>query len=236
MFCPNCGIPCEDSHRFCTHCGTALSVPISAKAEAVTVSESVPQKKGRLWPPILFMGILVCLGLGLFFVTTGMSSHSREYAWFSIKDGELYFDEARYTGSPELTVPKTVDGQSVIALSPGCFAGCEDLTIVYLPDTLETIGSDAFYGCTSMRGIMLPDSVTTVGAGAFDRCVSLEAVCIPTTVNAIGAGAFECCDSLRYIMYPGSIRDWQGLYSEYINDQAEVYCAQGVYPHQFALP
>ncbi len=236
MFCPNCGSICEDSHRFCIHCGAALSVPISGKAEAVTVSESVPQKKGRLWPPVLIMGILVCLGLGLFFVTTGINSQSREYAWFSIQDGELYFDEARYTGSPELTVPETVDGQRVTALSPGCFANCKKLTIVYLPDSLVTVGSNAFAGCTAMRGIRLPERVTTIGAGAFSTCISLEAVCIPTTVNAIGAGAFECCDSLRYIMYPGSIRDWQGLYSEYINGQAKVYCAQGVYPHQFDLP
>lgn len=193
-----------------------------------------PQPKGALWPPLLIMAVLLGIGLLLFYLIPGNTaapSTQSAAPWFTVEDGVLYFDESKYSGPEELTVPATVDAQTVYALSDGCFADCDQFTTVYLPDTLTIIGEGAFYDCENLRGISIPQQVTAIGEMAFFNCAELEAIHISSSVQKMGSGVFDGCGDLRYIFYSGAIDQWRSLYDEFINGQVAIYAADGTYAH-----
>ena len=191
---------------------------------------SAPGMKGTHWIPIVIMAILSLIGFGLFLGIPNATAPESDTPWFRNEDGVLYFDESLYEGSGELEVPEYVDGKPVTSLGKKCFAGCDSLTTVVLPDTLITIEDRAFANCTSLRGIFIPESVATIGKNAFSKCTSLEAVSIPESVTEIKSGAFDGCSSLKYIMYDDTCEAWAALYSEPIGPETEVHCTDGTHP------
>ena len=227
MFCPKCNNPCGDSDRFCFRCGAALT-------EEFPVIPPKP-KKGSHWVPALIMLVMSVVGLILYFATTADPKSPAvsvpDTPWFTIQEGYVFFDETKYTGSAELTIPEQINGQTVYGLGQGCFENCTKLTTVILPDTIKSIENNAFAGCTSLRGIYLPNSVTVLGKNAFSGCSNLEAICIPASVRWIGADAFDDCDNLFYIIYSGTSTQWAQLYNEFINIYTGVYCQDGSFYH-----
>ena len=218
MFCPNCQTLCGDSDRFCYSCGSALQ------------QEMPKPKKGSRWIPALLLLFMSVAGLALFFATTGKNAPIRAEGstpWFYVKNGVLYFEEHRYTGGSELTVPSEIAGQTVSALGENCFSGCTNLTTVYLPDTLASIGDGAFSGCTSLRGITIPESVNVIGEKAFYGCTDLEAISISGRTGHIREDAFDDCSYLHFIFFDGLHSEWISLYDEFINPYACVFCADG---------
>lgn len=216
MYCPNCGAVCKNEDHYCYLCGTAL---YAAKP-----------KKGSRWIPLLLLVLMSVAGLIAFFATSGSNGPvrmERSSPWFYVKNGVLYFEEHRYTGGSELTVPSEIAGQAVLALGEDCFAGCSTLTTVYLPDTLATIGDGAFSGCTSLRGIFIPASVNVIGEEAFYGCTALEAIVIHNRIKIIREDAFDMCNRLNYIFFLGKQAEWSRLYNEFINPNTGVFCADG---------
>ena len=101
MICPNCQNACGERDHFCCRCGSPLQ-------------EAVPAKKGALWVPVLILILLSAVGIAVFFCTAPGKRHAHSSAdapWFAVQNGVLYFDESRYAGSGELTVPNQVDGE-----------------------------------------------------------------------------------------------------------------------------
>ncbi len=212
------------------------AVPDCEEVFSQETAADIPQiepKPGRLWPPLLILGILFILGLTLFFLLGNGAGTACDPAmpWFTAENGLLFFDESRYTGSSELTVPSVIAGQTVTALSDGCFAGSE-LTTVRLPEGITRIGSGTFSGCARLRGIVLPETLQHIGADAFFGCSALEAIAIPYTVNQIGENCFTGCGKLSYIFYAGPMAAWQALDVDISGTNANIYCYDGIYPQR----
>lgn len=191
---------------------------------------SAPGIKGTHWIPIVIMAILSLIGFGLFLGIPNATAPESDTPWFRNEDGVLYFDESLYEGSVELEIPEYVDGKPVTSLGKKCFAGCDRLTTVHLPETLTTIEDQAFANCTSLQGIFIPGRVASIGKNAFSKCTSLEAISIPESVNEIKSGAFNGCSGLKYIMYDDTCEAWKALYSEFIGPETEVHCTDGTHP------
>jgi len=221
MLCNQCGQPLPQDTRFCPVCGTP--VPIR-------------RRRARLWPAFLTLLLIFSFGFGVFLASQRdkaadtITTSDKSTPWFTLKNGVLFFDQDRYSGSSELTVPQTIGGQTVTALSDECFAYCTDLVIVHLPQTLTAIGDSAFYGCTSRRGIRFPETLRSIGDNAFDGCISLEAVCIPYSLQRFGDDLFRNCHKLAYFFYPAPYAYWKALPIDDIPEDSFVYCADGIYP------
>lgn len=195
----------------------------------ITVEDVPVKKKGRIWPPLVAMAILVVIGFGIFFAT---KTDSVVYIdpmrpWFQLQDGVLYFDRTRYTGGSELTVPATINGQKVLHISDQCFANCDGLVTVYLPEGIESIGDQAFADCNDLRGIKLPETAKSAGYAAFAGCTDLEAICIPYGLTDIDRSIFLGCDELVHVFYPGPMADFKKLPLENLPEGANIYCADG---------
>lgn len=213
MICNRCQQPCDPQGKLCPNCGA-------------------PLKKGRHWVPLLIMAVLVVCCTALFYAipldtAEPESLSSADMPWFSLKEGVLHFDESRYSGSSQLTVPATINGSEVIAIGEGCFRDCESLTAIFLPETLDAIGEDAFRNCTALRGMEIPESVTFIGKSAFSDCSALEAICVSNELQHIGTGAFDGCSGLRYVYFLGNFPEWTALYQGFIAPTVVISCEDG---------
>ena len=256
--CPNCQAFCEDDLRFCDHCGADLSVceePYNIPVILVT-EDAVPlpqspvlpvasqpkteppmqpaAPKGRLWPPLVILAVMISIGTLLFFLIplnaqSSVPNNSATESCFRLEDGVLYFQEEYYDGTQELIVPETINGMTVTAIGDYAFSGHDTITTVILPSTVTHIGDYAFSSCKSLRGIYIPDSVTTIGVYAFADCDDLEAVYFPDTIVALGHGSLDSCDSLHYILFDGTYNQWLSLYSGYFVSTVELHTIDGVY-------
>ena len=221
MICSNCGIIVSEENRFCHNCGAPLM-------------PAVPVRKGTHLIPILIMAVLAIAGTVLFFLAP--APKVSDTPWFEMWNGALVFYEDDYTGPAELQVPAVVDGRDVIHLGTECFADCDDLTTVILPDCLESVGRRAFADCDNLRGIFIPEQVTEIGPEAFADCESLEAVSIPGSVMYVYNDAFDDCDSLRFIFYQGTYDEWLAVFGSYTPETVTISCADGNYSQGRRVP
>lgn len=79
----------------------------------------------------------------------------------------------------------------------GVFSGCESLTSVQLPETVEEING-TFRGCVSLTGdLVIPDNVKTIGTNTYEGCTGFKGkLIIPNSVETIGDWAFKGCTGL----------------------------------------
>ena len=116
-----------------------------------------------------------------------------------------------YNGNARsLSVPKTIDGYTVVGIGSSAFKGNTNLRFLSLPDTVTKIDSNAFSDCTSLSKVNLPDSLTTIENCAFNNCESLEEVHLPDGLTAIGFRAFGACTSLKKVYIPKTITSCAG--------------------------
>lgn len=248
MICPNCAALCDDDLRYCDHCGADLTasedlIPEVLVIETPQQSKPAPvpsapvisaPKKGRLWPPILILALMIVAGTALFFLLPGTAPGpvepvTQDAPWFTVENGVLSFHEEYYYGPSELTIPETVHGQVIIGISDYAFSGADFITTVVLPDSVTIIGDYAFSSCKNLRGIYIPDSVLSIGVYAFADCDDLEAIYIPGSIMELGHGSLDSCDSLKYILFDGSYSQWLDLYNGYFVSTVELHTIDGIY-------
>lgn len=92
------------------------------------------------------------------------------------------------------------------------FKGKENLTSIYSPFKLETVGEQEFEGCINLDKFMPPQANTlkTIGNYAFKNCTSLKSFKIPESLTSIGEGVFAGCSNIekfegKYVKYNKAI-------------------------------
>jgi len=88
----------------------------------------------------------------------------------------------------KVTIPSTVNGLPVVELGDCLFDGCDGLTGVEIPATVEIVGGSAFEGA-GLVSVLLPDSVRSIGWRAFYGS-PLESVNAPKSLESVGGYAF----------------------------------------------
>ena len=100
----------------------------------------------------------------------------------------------------KLVIPEKLAGHDVVALGSHAFYGCNGISFVVLPKTLERIDDYAFMGCTALLSISLPPNVKSIGRRAFNNCKWLKSVLLNNCTHIErGNEVFLHCPSLtRY--------------------------------------
>lgn len=96
----------------------------------------------------------------------------------------------------DIIVPDRIDNKPVTAIAANAFRGKAELTSVFLPASVETIGSYAFAGCSSIGNINILSKSVVIGAYAFSDCAALSSVMVSGTVKELGNAAFYNCAGL----------------------------------------
>ena len=120
----------------------------------------------------------------------------------------------------DAVIPEQYRGLPVTAIDYYGFAGCEDLSSMQIPGTVQYILDGAFARCTGLTEILLPDSVRYIGKSAFRGCTGLTRLRLSETLEVFCLDAAEGCTDLRYLVLPDSLQQILYTGSRYIKDFA----------------
>jgi hypothetical protein len=99
--------------------------------------------------------------------------------------------------------------QSVDFIGSGAFAGCGSIAFVYFHchSVLCQLKSSTFAGLVNLRAITIPSSLRQIHRGAFHNCNSLLCVTFesPSQCWYIAFEAFSCCPQLQSFFLPPSV-------------------------------
>ena len=148
-------------------------------------------------------------------VTSGQANHTTGTG----TSNTIYFGEEDEEGmtvysSPRRSIESVVIPYGVTTIATGSFAALmqadeneesgvsidSDISSVYLPKSVATIGDYAFNGSTSLTSLTIPNSVISIGDYAFIMCTELATVSLSSSVTSIGDAAFAECFSLSGVL------------------------------------
>ena len=105
-------------------------------------------------------------------------------------------------GLTSITIPNTV--QLVL---DGAFAGCSNLKEIVFEDGFKKIrGNDVFVGCNSLKSVVLPGSLVSPGRCTFAACNNLRKVMIQEGMKKMSGDAFQECQNIELLKIPSTMR------------------------------
>lgn len=187
-------------------------------------------------------GTVISIGSGSFNGCTSLSS-------LSFSNGEEGLEIPMFTDSPlktlrigrNLTYPFS-DAQSPFrdrtTLSRVMFTGnyvthiydylldgCNKVSSITLPETLQIINSSAFRNCSSLPTMTLPASLNEIKSNAFDGCTSLSSLTINDSENELTLGTVNSMfhDAPLQSLYLGRNIAYTISATNYIEEHAPFY-------------
>ncbi len=175
----------------------------------------------------------VCIVCNHYYYSEGLAFRSNGDGTCSVGLGDVE------NLDPNVVIPSVSPaGDSVTEISSYAFFECFEITKLFIPDSVITIGTCAFASCAALEEAIIGSNVTNIGEEAFfacynlakitigdgtmvigDRmfanCSSLVDIIIPESVTKIGYSAFSGCTSLTAITIPGSVKtvDFDAFYN-----------------------
>lgn len=90
--------------------------------------------------------------------------------------------EAVITGcnkpSGTLTIPSSVNGNTVTAVGEKAFAGCSEIEKLIIPDSVSSVENGAFSNCTSLKSVEIGSGLSRIGLYAFGACSELSQISV----------------------------------------------------------
>lgn len=127
--------------------------------------------------------------------------------------GEYAFNPSRtITKVSSVFIPATVTSIGRLA-----FRCCKSLATVTFAEgsQLKSIGALAFSGTDQahprFKEIQIPDSVETISTNAFYCCQDLESITLPASLKTIEISVFDGCSSLETVFYDGPLAQWSQI-------------------------
>lgn len=126
------------------------------------------------------------------------------------KTAKVIANNHSYSGDIDIPANITYDNvvYKVNALGFGCFADCEVLKSIKLPDGITSIGGRCFYNCENLQSVDLPSGITSLGDDCFYGCSSLKSISLPDGITSLEEGCFSGCSDLIEIKLPSNIRSF----------------------------
>ncbi len=128
--------------------------------------------------------------------------------------GSGAFDSLRFRGTA-VTIPEGVTSIGTRAFDARD-VGDSNLTAVYMPSSLRTIGDNAFRRRGGLTDAAIPAGVTSIGSGAFSHC-ALTSVTVPPGITTVAAGAFSG-NMLTSVTIPDGVTSIAGASSNPLAD------------------
>ena len=148
MYCIHCGKELDENMKFCPNCGKSQAKE-NAYSPARELFSEIGKKLKTVQKPILGISITVIIGilLILFFIPKNKPSQGLEYEFWSENYSVVGIGTCEDT---KIVIPNEYNGYPVASISDKAFWGCEKITSVHMPDTIEFISDHAFIGCINL--------------------------------------------------------------------------------------
>ena len=113
----------------------------------------------------------------------------------------------------------------------------ETLEVIYLPNSITSIGNAAFYACSAIKSITIPNNVTSIGTTTFSGCLALKSITIPKNVTSIGGGCFSGCPKLTSFVVDPLNKNYSNLDSVLCNKEGTtLICCPGATSGKYTIP
>lgn len=89
------------------------------------------------------------------------------------------------------------------------FGGFTAVTRLYVPGSVDVIGSRAFGECTALTSVTLGEGVRVIGPKAFEKCPRLTWLEFPSSLRSVDFKAFIKSEGVREIRYAGTAVEWK---------------------------
>ena len=149
--------------------------------------------------------------------------------YFKSKDGILFSKD----GKRLLNVPRRKKAANYLipygvkSIADHCFASCNRIQAVTMPDTVERVGDQGFIasgiqkirlsrnlksmgetalGYTKLTEAVIPGSLAEVPEDCLEYCKNLKKVTLSPGVRSIGRYAFVQCKNLKKVIIPPSVK------------------------------
>lgn len=177
----------------------------------------------------LFMAVVITAIVCMAFSASALTYGDFEYETYNSNSVTItyYFGKAT-----KVTIPSKIDGKPVTEIAGSAFKDCTAISSISIPDSVESIGSNAFYNTAYYNkeanwkdGVLyigkhlikansnvLPSTYSiksgtlTIAANAFQWCNNLEKITIPSGLKGIGSYAFWDCSSLKSVTIPAGVK------------------------------
>ena len=137
------------------------------------------------------------------------SEETYGYFKYEIVDGEVSITDCDDTAMGKIEIPSSIDGYTVTKIAPSAFSSCENITELYIPESINLISNTSFEGCLGVEKIVV-DSKNTVYDSREDCNAIIETktntlirgcqtTVIPDSVISIGHFAFKNITGLKSI-------------------------------------
>ena len=107
------------------------------------------------------------------------------------------------------------EGSHLKSIGVSAFSGTDSAHPIFkeiqIPDSVETISTNAFHNCQDLESITLPASLETIESSAFSDCRKLSEIRLPASLKAIQSYVFDGCSSLETVFYDGSLARWSQI-------------------------
>lgn len=130
--------------------------------------------------------------------------------------------------STRINVSSVFIPATVRSIGSHAFIYCNALATVTFAEgsQLKSIGSNAFWGSEHLyprfKEIKIPDSVETIGNGAFRHCQNLERITLPSALQTLSNGTFYGCAALSEVTFPASLKTIEKSAFGYCRNLSEV--------------
>lgn len=157
---------------------------------------------------VLSVLLVIAMSLTLF---CGCSDNTKEktegdFSYVALEDNTAKITKFNKTDDIiTLEIPATLGDMTVTVIGEGAFANAQNLTVVYVPETLITIEKGAFAGSSVKKAFLHhARGLKTIDESAFTECHNLIQVDISDGVETIGEKAFYYCENLRVVTFRGN--------------------------------
>ncbi|MEE1139658.1 MAG: leucine-rich repeat protein [Acutalibacteraceae bacterium] len=159
------------------------------------------------------------------------SAAEEEPVWTVATDEMLRIEGNTIVGytdklSGNIEIPTHINGTAITSIRADAFNGCLLITAIKIPDSIESIGTEAFQNCSKLETIyfnatncivnsfsggsnyencnnltkiVFGEDVTVIPANACFGAINLQSVTFKGDVTAIGDNAFKNCSSLKSV-------------------------------------
>ena len=156
-------------------------------------------------------------------------------AFTAINDNECALSGIGTCTDRNIVIPTEHMGRTVVSVADMAFAQNHEITSVFVPASVKSIGNYAFawchglasvtienngvkaigersfIGCDNMTTIYLGNAIHTIGEKAFSFCASLQTLVLPHGTREVGHSAFEGCRSLTSVSLPDTLHAYPYL-------------------------
>ncbi len=173
--------------------------------------------------------LMMLSGIALTGITAfAATEYTQDNYRYTVSGGEATLTKATsVTGN--VAVPETLGGYPVTAIGDSAFRGCNALTGVTIPDSVESIGKNAFENCTALAEFTVPSGVASIGESTFRNCDSLEKLAVEAGSESFVAdekGVLFNKDKTLLLAYPAGNKRTEYVIPDYIK-RVERYAFAG---------